>query len=72
MSQPTPGTTYYTRCRRGRVVYRPDWSAHQPWVAYVDGTATRHFVFKEGAAIYFAGHHHMILCTDEPDDAPIL
>lgn len=45
--------THRTACGRGRVSYRPDWSAQRPWASYLDGTAGRHFTDLDEARAHY-------------------
>jgi hypothetical protein len=50
----TPGQTFYSKCKRVRIVFNPDWDRSQPWASYTDGTAGRHFATPHDALSYFA------------------
>lgn len=52
---PREGTTYRTKCLRGRVSYSPGWSASMPWATYIEGTAGRLCETLSDACIYFEG-----------------
>lgn len=49
--------TYRTKCGRGRVTYRSEWSPSMPWVTYWDGTAGRHFSTFDEVFRYFKERH---------------
>ena len=55
------GTTYRTKCGRGRITYQADWSPSMPWASYWDGTAGRHFVTVPAASEYFYETHRAVL-----------
>lgn len=47
-----PGHTIRSACGRARATYHPEWSATDPWVTYIDGTAGRHFSSHSAAMAY--------------------
>lgn len=39
------GDTIYSKCRRARIVYQPNWSPSRPWASYRDGSAEKHYCY---------------------------